>query len=254
MIRINNMLKNMENSFSQAVIGPKYLPIIMLSFSMIIAISNWYDSRLVLLFGLTISPGSLSYPFSFTLSDIITEVYGYKNARQAILAALVFNVFFLLYGQTIIHLPCPPESISKNIAFNEILSSTTMIILGSFVSYFISEPLNSYTLAKLKIKMKGAYTGIRFLASSIISSCTDSFIFIFIAFYNVMPLKELAFTAINVWMIKSLVEILGLPLSTRLSSWLKNREKIDIYDIDTNFNPFLLDTSYKPSNNFFRSL
>ncbi len=75
---------------------PKYLWFLILSYSMIIAISNWFDARLVDIFGMVISPGALIFPITFLLSDTITEVYGYKHARRAIWSAFLFNVIFHL--------------------------------------------------------------------------------------------------------------------------------------------------------------
>ena len=70
----------------------KYMWFLMLSFSMVISIANWYDARLISLFGVVTSPGALIFPISFILSDTITEVYGYKNARLMMWAAFLFNV------------------------------------------------------------------------------------------------------------------------------------------------------------------
>jgi queuosine precursor transporter len=68
----------------------KYLWFLLLSFSMIVSISNWYDARLIAILGFAISPGSLSYPLSFLVSNSITEVYGYKKARLSIWTGLFF--------------------------------------------------------------------------------------------------------------------------------------------------------------------
>ncbi len=80
---------NIESCISQY---PKYLWFLILSYSMVLAMSNWYDSRIILIFGMSITPGALIYPITFLLSNMITEVYGFKNARLAILTALLFNL------------------------------------------------------------------------------------------------------------------------------------------------------------------
>ncbi len=229
----------------------KHLWILLLSYSMVIAISNWYDSRLVLLFGLTISPGALAFPFSFLLSDTITEVYGYKNAMRAIWAALFFNCVFLAFGQLVIRLPSPVFSLENNLVFDKLLSLNFWIVCGSFVSYIISEPLNSYLVAKLKIRFNGKYIGIRFVISTIIAALIDSIFFIMIAYYKVTALSTLFAMILNIWLIKSVVEIIGLPFSVRLAIWLKNVERLDTYDNKTDFNPFRLDTGYPSGSNHY---
>lgn len=245
------MIRDRENI--QAIqYQPKHLWFLMLSYAMVISISNWYDARLVLLFNNAVSPGALSFPLSFLLSDVITEVYGYKNARRAIWAALLFNMLFLIFGQMVIHLPTPSFAIESNAAFDKLLTANFWIICGSFVSYIGAEPLNSYLIAKLKISLNGKYVGIRFISSTIIAAFVDSVIFISIAFHY-LSIENIMKMMLSVWLLKSFIEIMGLPLSVRLARWLKDNEKLDIYDYKTNFNPFSIDTGYQVSNNFYKN-
>jgi hypothetical protein len=218
---------------------------------MVLAISNWFDARLVLLFNMPVSPGTLSFPITYLLSDTITEVYGYKNARQAIWAAFFFNVLFLLYGQLIIHLPSPSFA-TDNAAFNKLMAMNKQIILASFASYLIAEPINAFIIAKLKIWTRGHFMGIRFVGSTLVATMIDTVLFIFLAYYSHYSGKELVSLMLNGWLVKVSVEILGLPFSIGISKWLKAKEKLDIYDYQTKFTPFSLDTEYKVENNLYQ--
>jgi uncharacterized integral membrane protein (TIGR00697 family) len=242
-------MKNKLTTLASLPDQPKYLWFLMLSYSMIISISNWYDARLISLFGFTISPGTLTFPFSFLLSDILTEVYGFKNSRRAIWAALFFNSIFLIFGQIIIHLPTPDFAIDNNSAFNKLLSLNIWIISGSFISYIIAEPINSYIVSKLKLLCDGKYMGIRFIGSTVIASFIDTFLFIIIAFYKILNFENLINMIFIVWLCKCLIEIIGLPLTIKLATWLKNNEKLDIYDKYTNFNLCSLDVNYNINDN-----
>lgn len=229
---------------------PQHLWVLMLSFTMIISISNWYDARLISLFGFVISPGTLSYPLSFLVADSITEVYGYKKARLAIWTALLFNLLFLLFGQLIIHLPSPSFATENN-AFDKLLAMNAWIIGGSFVSFIIAEPFNSYLIAKLKIALKGQYLGIRFISSTIFAAFLDSFIFIIIAFHTTVAASDLLHMIFTIWIIKVIIEIMLLPFSIRITNYLKRIEKLDIYDHETNFSIFSLDSHYLHNNNHY---
>ena len=244
------MSEDAANQETLANSAPKYLWFLILSYSMVIAISNWFDSRLVLLFGLPISPGALSFPLTFLISDIITEVYGYKNARKAIWAAFLFNVLFIAYGQMIIHMPSPSFS-TLNEAYSQILSLNTRIVVASFLSYLISEPINAYLVAKLKLVLKGQFMGFRFITSTLVASGIDSVFFGMIAFYGVFSHEHLFSLIINIWLVKSAVEIIGLPISTRVCKYIKNKEQMDIYDDNTRFTPFSMDTKYSRTSNKF---
>lgn len=226
-------------NFKQA---PKHLWFLILTYSMTLAISNWYDARLINLFGLIITPGTLLFPITFLLSDIITEVYGYKNARRAIWVSLLFNIFFISYGKFLTILPCPPNF--TNYEIDKLINLNTWIIIGSFTSYVIAEPLNAYIVAKLKVKTNGRYVGARFITSTIIASSIDTPIFVIIAFHNTTNFNSLLTLIYPILLIKCLIEIALLPFSIKCTQLLKQKEQINIFDRNTNFTPFSLNVEY----------
>ncbi|GAB4392411.1 MAG: queuosine precursor transporter [Gammaproteobacteria bacterium] len=226
----------------------RYLWFLTLSYSMLIALSNWFDARLVQLFNIVLSPGTLIFPLSFLLSNLITEVYGYKNTRRAVWTAFLFNLIFILFGQILTLLPSPSFA-KDSAAFDRLFAMNTLVIIGSLISYLVSESLNPYIIAKLKIKFNGKYMGIRFILSTLSASILDSAIFTIIAFgvtYNTTILYDLI---INISVTKIVIEILGLPLSMRVANFLKKQEQLDIYDIGTNFTPLGLETQYDSRHN-----
>jgi uncharacterized integral membrane protein (TIGR00697 family) len=228
-----------------------YLAFLTLSYTMVIVLANWFNPRFVTLFGLNTDSGTLIFPLTFMLSDLITEVYGYKQARRAIWCGFFFNLMFVLYAQLVTHMPSP-EFATHNAAFDELLSVSTRIIVASAISYFIAEPFNSYLMAKMKIKMKGSFMGLRFVFSTLVAAGLDSFVFTLIAFHGTMPTNTLIELALTMWFIKVLIEILGLPLSIRLAKKLKTIEQLDIYDKQTRFNILSLDDRYSPRDNEFK--
>ncbi len=234
-------------------IQSNYLWFLTLTFSMLIVLSNWFDPRLVKIFGLTTDAGTLIFPFTFLLSDLITEVYGYKFARRAIWCGFLFNGFFILYSQIIIHMPSPNYP-TQNAIFDSLLKMNIRIIIASAISYLSSETVSSYIIARLKIIMRGKQMAIRFVLSTVLASLLDSIIFTIIAFYGILRLDHLIELALTMWMFKVIIEIVGLPISIGFAHWLKEKEKIDIYDKRTLFNIFKLDTHYNYKDNQYSSL
>lgn len=230
---------------------PKFLWFITLSYTMVIIFANWFDARLIRIFNLNTDAGTLIFPLTFLLSDLITEVYGYKYARIAIWCGFLFNVLFILYGQLIIHMPSPHYQ-TNNAIFDQLLTMNIRIIIASAISYFSSEPLNSLVIAKLKIKMKGKHMGLRFVLSTFLASGTDSFIFGCVAFYSVLNSENLISLILTMWFIKVMIELIALPISIRLAKNLKRTEGLDIYDNNTNFNFLTLEAHYKPDDNRFK--
>lgn len=101
--------------------------------------------------------------------------------------------------------------------------------------------------------MRGKYIGIRFVTSTIIAAFLDSLLFISIAYYGTFSHKHLFSMIINVWLIKIAIEVIFLPISIRITKWIKQKEGIDIYDYQTNFSVFSLDTWYTVENNRFNN-
>jgi uncharacterized integral membrane protein (TIGR00697 family) len=232
---------------------PKALWFLLITYVSVILLANWFDIRLIKVFGLETDAGTLIFPLTFLCSDLITEVYGYKFARRAIWTGFLFNLIFILYSQLVIHLPSPEYARATNANFDTLLGFNIRIILASTLSYFCAEPLNSYLMAKLKLKTDGKYMSVRFVLSTFIASFFDSFIFGSLAFGGTMPNADLIRFNATMWLIKVAIEILGLPVSMHLAKRLKQYENLDIYDTGTRFNVFNLDTSYNNSNNHFRN-
>ncbi|MCF6767282.1 queuosine precursor transporter [Thiotrichales bacterium 19S11-10] len=234
------------------VYKPKILSFLMLFYVVVLLLANWFDVRLVSLgFGLSTDAGTLIFPLTFLLSDLITEVYGYKNTRRAIWLGFLFNLIFILYGQLITHLPSP-DNAPFNQLFDQLFEFNILIIIASFVSYLIAEPLNALFLAKLKVRYHGRFMALRFVLSTMVASIVDTAIFSVIAFSGFMSAKELFLFIVTMWGIKVIIEMIGLPLSVFLAYRLKSYEGMDIYDTKTNFNLFKLSTNYQASDNYFR--
>jgi len=230
---------------------PKILWLLQVSYVAVILLANWFDIRIIEIGPIATDAGTLIFPFTFLLSDLITEVYGYKFARRAIWTGLTFNFLFVLYGQIVVHFPSPAYALAENAKFDSLMGFNFRIIIASTISYLLSEPINSYIMAKLKIKTKGKYMSFRFVASTFIASLFDSFVFGTIAFYGIIPGFELIKFNAAMWLIKVAVELVGLAFSLKLARKLKQYEGLDMYDHKTNFNLFKLDASYSQDSNFF---
>lgn len=244
---------NAPIAHGRIIIHSNYLWYLTLTYSMIIVLANWFDPRLIRIFGLTTDAGTLIFPLSFLLSNLITEVYGYKYARRTIWCGFIFNLFFILYGQLVIHMP-NPNFTTNNAIFDTLLTINSRIIFASFVSYLISESFNSYLIAKTKIKTQGRYMGGRFLLATFLASGLDSVIFTTIAFYKTIPDSDFITMMITMWFIKVFIELCGLSLSINLVNKLKKIERIDIYDKKTKFNLFRFDLDYIQQENEFCSI
>ena len=195
--------------------------------------------KLISLFGL---PAAIViFPISYIIGDILTEVYGYRQARRVIWLGFFCNfiaVIAIWVGQIL-----PPASFwDGQAAYERILGYTPRLLLASFLAYLVGEFANAIVLAKLKIATSGRWLWLRTIGSTLIGQGLDSLLFMSLAFVGTIPLNAL-FTAVLVqWLAKSVYEAVVTPLTYMVVGFLKTKEGVDVYDRDTTFNPLSLST------------
>lgn len=222
----------------------KYFFILLTLFSATWLISNIAAVKLVSVFGITLTGGFIIFPITTMLSTIIVEVYGYKNARQAIWSGCILNLSFVLFINLVNFIPSSPYW-ALDQQFNNILVPETRIILASLISFLLSDFSNSYFMAKMKLKDHGKSLIRRILISSSLAISIDITSFMLLAFSGTMPILILMKLMCAAYIKKFSCQITLFPSLLYLINFLKNREEIDIYDLDTKFNPFSIDNLYE---------
>jgi uncharacterized integral membrane protein (TIGR00697 family) len=211
-------------------------------------VSNIIAIKLVA-FGPFLLPAAIViFPVSYILGDILTEVYGYRRARQVIWIGFACNALAVaaIYLSMILP-PAPfwrianfPSPEGSQEAYTAIFGFTPRLLIASFIAYLAGEFLNAFVLAKIKIAMRGRHLWVRTISSTLLGQMADSSIFIAMAFYGVVPVTVLAHMAMTQWLIKSLYEAALTPLTYLAVNHLKKVEREDFYDYETNFNPFVV--------------
>ena len=228
----------------------KVLSYLILCYVMVFVFANWFDGRLIAIGSVVSDAGTIIFPITFILANVITEVYGYKHTRRAIWLGFIFNLVFVLYAQVIIHFPSPSFAQAQNHVFDQMMQINGRIFIASIISYLCCEPLNAMIMARLKIICKGKKMALRFVSSTFIAAFFDSALFSSIAFFPMFngQASKLLLLILSMWVIKVSIEILLLPCSLYLAQKLKKVEHLDQYDYGTNFSILRWDVDY-PGNN-----
>ncbi len=223
----------------------RWLSTITAIFVTTLIISNIIAVKLVQIGSMTLPAAVILFPVSYIFGDILTEVYGYAQARRVIWTGFFCNLVAVVAIWLAIALPAAsfwtvagfhsaPDAQS---AFAGILGFTPRLLLASFIAYLIGEFLNSFILARLKIKTQGKFLWVRTIASTLVGEGADSAVFLSIAFWGIIPTGNLGAAILSQWIFKVTYEILATPLTYWVVNSLKRLEKEDFFDVDTNFNP-----------------
>jgi hypothetical protein len=111
-------------------------------------------------------------------------------------------------------------------------------VLASLLAYFAGEFSNSYTLAKMKLLTRGRWLWTRTIGSTVLGEGVDTALFVVIAFAGTLPGPLLGAVVVSNYVFKVGFEVVATPLTYVVVAALKRSEGVDVYDWDTNFNPF----------------
>lgn len=215
----------------------KYFSVITGVFCASLVISNILDTKFFTFIGLSFPAGIIIFPIVYVFGDVFTEVYGYRYSRKAIWAGF-FSLLLLVISLMIAEMLPAADFWKNQEAFHTILGKVPRIVVASIMAYLAGEFVNSFTIAKLKVRQSGSAMPVRFVVSTLFGQAIDTAVFIIIAFAGTMPLSVMASVFLSAWLFKVVWEIIALPISIPFVTWLKKVENEDYYDKDTNFNPF----------------
>ena len=196
--------------------------------------ANIIAVKLVVIFGHVLPAAIIIFPLSYIIGDILTEVYGYRQARAVIWLGFLCNLVAVA-AIWVGGLLTPASFWGGQDAYDSILGYTPRLLMASFAAYLIGELANSTILAKMKIWTQGRWLWSRTISSTIIGQGLDSAVFITLAFAGSdVALVRLVLTQ---WTAKVIYEAAATPLTYAVVAWIKRREGLDHYDYDTSFNP-----------------
>jgi len=189
-------------------------------------------------FGFVVLPAAvILFPLSYIFGDILTEVYGYRWARKVIWLGFLCNLIFV--GIVLIGQALPPAPLWEGQeAYETILGMTPRVFVASVCGYLAGEFCNSFVLAKMKVLTRGRWLWSRTIGSTIVGEGIDTVIFIPVAYFGAPFFAPILI--LYHWLAKIVIEAAATPFTYAAVDFLKKEESIDIYDKETNFNPFLI--------------
>ena len=223
----------------------RYFPYAMAAFVAILLLSNLIGASkpsYVTLPGGTqwsFGAGVMFFPVSYIIGDVLTEVYGYANARRVIWTGFAALLFMAFMAAVVVALP-PAADWPGQPAYEFVFGNSWRIVLASMAAFWAGEFANSFVLAKLKVLTAGRFLWMRTIGSTVVGQGLDSLIFYPLAFYGLAgwPIEQLWQVVLSQWLIKTAWEALLTPITYAAVGFLKRREGVEVFDSETDFSPF----------------
>ena len=196
--------------------------------------ANILETKQISVLGISLTGGLIVFPISYIINDCVCEVWGFQKARLLIWTGFAMNFFFVAMGALFDWIPGAPYW-TNEAGFHAIFGLAPRVAAASFVAFIVGSFANAYVMSKMKIRDKGRNFSLRAILSTIVGESFDSVIFFPLALGGVVPTEELPKLMLWQVLLKTVYEVIALPITIRIVKALKEHEGEDAYDNDVNY-------------------
>ena len=204
-------------------------------FCVCLVAANLLEAKVVQLGPISVTAGLLVFPVSYIINDCIAEVWGFRKARLIIWMGFLMNFMVVALGQIAVALPAAPFWEGEE-SFDFVFGLAPRIAAASLTAFLVGSFINAYVMSKMKIASHGKNFSLRAVLSTVAGESADSLIFFPLAFGGLMLLNELIKMMIVQVVLKTLYEIIILPVTIRVVDYIKKVDDSDVYDDNISYN------------------
>ena len=205
------MENNFENNYNEKNNLSFLTILIICSYIACQMISNISSVKIANVLSLAVDGGTFLYPLAFTIRDMAHKTIGKKNTQKLIIVSAIINIFTPIYFYIISQIPAD-KSWEFDEAFKTTLSPVIRISIASIIASTLSEFIDTEIYHFFVSKITKKYQWLRVLISNAFSIPVDNFLFVAIAFFNVLPINALIGIFIFNFFVKYAVTIISVPM------------------------------------------
>ena len=204
-------------------------------FNVCLIAANLLETKVIQIGSLTVTAGLLVFPISYIINDCIAEVWGFKKARLIIWSGFAMNFFVVALGLIAVAIPAAPFWEGEE-HFDFVFGMAPRIVAASLMAFLVGSFLNAYVMSKMKVASQGRNFSARAIWSTVVGETADSLIFFPVAFGGVIAWKELLIMMGIQIVLKSMYEVIILPVTIRVVKVIKKIDGSDVYDTNISYN------------------
>lgn len=204
-------------------------------FCVCLVAANLLETKVIQLGPISATAGLIVFPISYIINDCIAEVWGFRKARLIIWMGFIMNFMVVVLGQLAVALPAAPFW-EGEAAFDFVFGLAPRVAAASLTAFLVGSFLNAFVMSRMKIASQGKNFSARAVVSTLVGESADSVIFFPLAFGGLMPVEELAKLMIVQIVLKTLYEIIILPVTIRVVNYIKRVDNSDVYDENISYN------------------
>lgn len=197
-------------------------------FCVSLIVANLVEIKTVDLGFMTITAGVVVFPISYIINDCVVEVYGFRAARLMIWVGFGAQLVVTLMLRLALWLPGSAEWTGQE-AMALTYGAMPRVMAASFLAFVCGSMVNAYVMSRMKSRdASDRHFSLRAIVSTVCGEGLDSAIFFPVAFLGIFSLSTIIALIFSQVVIKTLYEILILPVTVRVVRRLKSVEHLDV--------------------------
>lgn len=225
---LTNLLKNKEMNAGKQKVSVLFM-LFSILFCVCLITANVLETKQISIGQVNITGGLLVFPVSYIINDCVCEVWGYGKARMLIWTGFAMNFIFVVFGALADAIPGAPYW-NNDEGFHAVFGLAPRIAAASFIAFLAGSFINAYVMSRMKLSSGGRHFSLRAVVSTIFGETADSLIFFPLALSGVVPAGEMLSLIVSQVVLKTLYEIIILPITVRVVRKTKEHEGEDVYD------------------------
>lgn len=158
-----------------------------------------------------ISAGTLPYPITFLITDILSEIYGKKKTTRIVIAGFISSVFVLAVLWAGSQFNAIENSPVNNLTYNTVFANSWKVIFSSMTAYLLAQFTDLKLYHFWKKLTHGKHLWLRNNGSTILSQLVDTTLVVFVLFVGSMSISEMTSLITDGWMFKVIFALIDTP-------------------------------------------
>lgn len=168
-----------------------------------------------------ISAGVLTYPLTFFIMEIITEIYGSNLAKICLKLSIYISLFIALLIFGLDHLEAASWSKLDNDTFHFVFGNYSIALFSSLLANYIAQTFDIKLYSYLRQLTEHRYYWVRGISSSIAMLADVVIINLFLSLFGIVNISKTINLIIDSYIYKLLFTILITPFFKPIISRLK---------------------------------